>query len=806
MNDYPGACTSIFAHLAKVSGVLPVHPRRRSAAVNSARHLAGAMLERLEARELMAVDLGIELGDSYAPLNFYVPGESIAVPYAIRNNNGLASFTGRGELTLTLTRAGTSETTNIVVTTTLNSLAPDATRAGTASFIVPLDLAPGSFSLTFSLAAQNSSGGVLSDEAPQDNTLTADTNIGVRWVVGTVSPRFNVVLKLIDADGTRYSITQSGGGFSEILDEGGTPTLLIRGVANGVTPVAQRITFAVLPNGAPDSDAFIDLPFAIRTAMGGSTLIGAINGAAMNLTASMQLGYGDTTTGFVQLSATNASTAITLRNLAGTGDLAGNFIFGNIGAMTVGTITGTVRVLGNTGPTRATAVATDAELHIDGNAASLAIGNTATPLITAVGISSIYVGGNVGALSMGTIVAVDPDFPGAFASITVVGTAGATTFADVTGADIILRRTVTSLTVRDMTNSSISINRDGLATRTNIPVTMRTVTNSSLLTEAQLSTVTVRNWIDLPDAAPSKLLARAITTLTLGAATTAGTGNFDATVFISGGISRPTQLGTATFNGVLKGSIFVGGSVGTFTARAIDTGAFKDESAAPGPGAGWGPALAATGAVNTFTASSVISGAVWANSFGVATINVTTNNANFELAAGFRADRSAIAIGGTRDIVLYGDTVGVTGANFRSGSIRTLNVALRGAVGGTPAVSGFTGRFVAGMDVLNVGASAVRASGTGANTALDFQAAATASQLVLATPDGGGRISAINVTGPVASGGNTLQFAAREFPAARFNYGTPAVAVTIPSLTAQPGAGVINVAGGASFFRLGIPT
>jgi hypothetical protein len=108
--------------------------------------------------------------------------------------------------------------------------------------------------------------------------------------------------------------------------------------------------------------------------------------------------------------------------------------------------------------------------------------------------------------------------------------------------------------------------------------------------------------------------------------------------------------------------------------------------------------------------------------------------------------------------------------------------------------------------VLNVGSSAVRASGTGANTALDFQAAAAASQLVLATPEGGGKISAINVTGAVSSGGNTLRFAAREFPAARFNFGTPALPVTIPLLTVSSPTGAINVAGGASFFRLGIPT
>ena len=785
---------TLFARVTQSTSLSPAKAfRERDAVV--LRCPAGAFVETLEPRQMLAADLGIELGNAYAPLNFYVPGESIVVPYAIRNNSGLESFTGRGELTLTLTRAGTSDTTDVVISTTLASLAPDASRAGVANFRVPLDLAPGNFALTFSLAVQNSSGGALIDEAPQDNTLTADTNVDVSWVFGTVGGRSNVVLKLVDADGTKYSIAQTGGGYGQIRDEVGTLTMFIAGLANGVTPVAQNITFTVLPNGAPDSNAFIDLPYPLRTVSDGRTLIGALNAAAVDLGA-----------GFRLQSATNASTSITLRSVAGSGDLAGNFIFGNVGAITLGTINGSLWVVGNAGVIRVTSIATDAELRISGNATSLAVGSTATPASIAMGICTIAIGGNVGALSIGTIFAVDPDFPTALASITVEGSAAAATFADVTGADILFRGTVASLTTRDMTNSAISINRDGRAQRTSIPVTMRNVTNSILLTEAQLSTVAVRNWIDLPNAAPSKVLARAITTLTVGTAGIAGTGNFDATVFISGGISRPTQLGTATINGTLKGSFFVGGSVGTFTAKVIDSGAFINESAAPGPGAGWGPALAATGAVSTFTASSVLSGAVWANSFGVATINVISNNANFELAAGFRADRSAIALAASRDIVLYGDTVGVTGANFRSGIIRTLNVALRGAVGATPAVAGFTGRFVAGMDVLNVGSSALRAAGGGANTALDFQSAAAASQLVLATPEGGGRILAISVTGPVSSGGNTVRFAAREFPAARFNYGTPAIPVTIPLLTVSSVTGVINAAGGASFFRLGIPT
>ena len=121
---------------------------------------------------MMAADLAIELGN-YTPLAFYVPGETVTIPFIVRNNEPSA-FTGRAVVSLLLSDISLLSASSPLV---LTNLAADATASGVLSFMVPNGYLPGSFIPTLSLALRNAEDTAnVADNSPIDNLLVLTSN------------------------------------------------------------------------------------------------------------------------------------------------------------------------------------------------------------------------------------------------------------------------------------------------------------------------------------------------------------------------------------------------------------------------------------------------------------------------------------------------------------------------------------------------------------------------------------------------------------------------------------------------------
>ncbi len=778
--------------------------------------------ETLEPRQMMAADLGIELSSTYAPLSFYAPGETITVPFVLRNND-ISSFTGRAVVGFSL--LGTSATSTI--TQNVTSLAADGTLAGTISYTIPAGFTAGNYTPSLSLTLRTAAGAALADNDTLDNQLDLRTTDAiVRWAFGnipdneTLDGRTNVTMLGVDADGTEYTMKMTGGGFGEFISaaEGLVFNKLeLTGVRNITGPVAQTVTFAYVPDTDAGSNDTIDFTYLVGTASQSAalpeTLISVFTAPAVNF--NRGFAFGETIGGGVNIAATAATTAITVRNIAATlNDSDDARIFGNVGAFTAGNLGAPLYVSGTTGVFRLTSISVDGELNVGGNMTSLTIGTAAVPGTVAITRGNILISGNVGAVSIGTIDGSVADSNDSESTLTFEGSVGAFTVADVRTAGILIGKSLPSFTARDINLSRIQLNYGSVLDNVAKPFTARNISASVIDAQLSFSTFTAASWTATAEGfsvTENLLIANSITTMTIGTAgsTVAGNGNFDAKAYIGDRVSRAVQLGTVNVNGILTGSFIVAGSTGAITARVVDSGAYRPLSTGGSPE--WSPAVMASGTVLSFNSTDVRSGAVWATSIRTVNLTVISNNRNFEVVAGFKADREAIfTVRGTDEIIYGGGSY--QPAVIRSGLIGTLNLTLRNATTTpvAPAVAGFTGRFAAGFDVLQATEADYRSDTTGF---LDFALANTNSKLVNGTNGSNGRINAINVTGvlaPAVGTANSLAFAAIDFPTASFNYGTLRTAlngVLVPASNTPPTPGAITIAGTPSaantFFRVG---
>ena len=792
---------------------------RRLAAAAGAASANVNWSETLEPRQMMTADLGIELSSTYVPQSFYVPGETITVPFVLRNNN-VASFTGKAVVQFSL--LSTLATTTIIQN--VSGLAPDGTVAGTISFVIPAGFSSNNYTPRLNLTLQNTVGTTIADNDTLDNRLDLRTTDAiVRWAFGnipdneTVAGRTNVTMLGVDGDGTEFTMKMTGGGFGEFISfaEGLVfNKLVLTGVRAAAGPTAQTVTFAYVPDTDSSSNDNVDFNYLLGTASQSAalpiTLISVFSAPAVNFNRGFAI--GETIGGGVNISATAATTAITVRNIAAAALSDDARIFGNVGAFTAANVGCPLYVTGSTGVFRLTKISADGELNVGGNMTSLTIGTAATPLIVAIQDAEILISGNVGAVSIGT---VQGSVVGSVVSgtLTFEGSVGAFTVADVRNASILIGKSLPSFTARDINLSRIALNYGNVLDNVAKPFTARNISASVIDAQLSFSTFTAASWMNTSEGfnvTANLLIANSITTVTIGTAgsTVANNGNFDAKAYIGDRVSRPTQLGTVNINGILTGSFIVAGSTGAFTARVVNSGAYRPASSGSTPE--WAPALMASGTVASFTSSDVRSGALWATSIRTVNLTVTSNNRNFEVVAGFKADREAIFTVRGTDEIIHGGGI-YQPAVIRSGLIGTLNLTLRNATTApvAPAVSGFTGRFAAGFNVLQTIETDYRST-TGL---LDFALANTNSKLRTGTPGSDGRINAINITGvlaPAVGTANSLAFAAIDFPTARFNYGTLRTGlngVLVPAAGTPPAAGPITIVGVPSaantFFRVG---
>ena len=762
----------------------------------------GGYLESLEPRQMMAADLAVELGN-YTPLAFYVPGETVTIPFIVRNNEPSA-FTGRAVVSLLLSDMGLLSASSPLV---LTNLAADATASGVLSFMVPNGYLPGSFILTLSLALRNAENTAnVADNSPIDNLLVLTSNpLNVSWGFGNFGGRTGVVMRAADSDGTQYTMSMIGGGagYFPFARTGSFDSLTLVGVRGASGPIAQTVNFGLVA-GSPGTVEGADFGFRVD-ATGPELLIGAMNAPAMNFNRGFMLGNNGT-------SVTNASSTISVRDIGSAASLGDStFIDGDVGAFTAGAVRGTLIIAGSAGAVRLDSLSgysggARGVLQINGRAASLTIGSPANLAATALQNARIVISGDVGAVTIGKM-----DGRGTNASLTLSGRVGTVTIGDVLSGNISSRRAPISFTVRDVRNSEIYMGQVGNLGTVATPFSAREINRSTVTLLYPVSTFSASKWFNINDSrfqseGGNVLRANSIATMTVGvagASADADNGNFDATAYIGGQLSRPTQLGTVNIHGTLSGSFFVAGSVGAFTAKVVQSDLFRISAAGAlrddVPSLDWAPALAATGSVLSFTSGDVRSGAVWVNSVRTLNVTVASSNRNFEVVAGFRADRNAITNGAGRNAVLYGSTA-YSAAQIRSGIIGALNLTLRAPSGG--AVTGFTGRFAAGLDVLRTDIRLRRFSGLGIGV-LNF---GTSSDNAVGTPASDGKINAISIVGVIA--GNSLGFGARDFPAARFNFGTlqtGAAGVLIPARTNPYSTAISGTSIPANtFFRVGL--
>jgi len=747
----------------------------------------------------MTADLAIEAGDTYRPLAIYAPGETVVIPYAIRNNDA-DIFSGRVRVTVTLRDLSGSISEDVVGSATTGlppvlSIASEATRFGTLALRLPSGMAAGAWSVTLSVAVTTDGNDSLPDQYLPDNTVDVG-RIAVQWSFGNVTDFFgevlreNVVLTMRDFDGTEYTVAMRGGGEGFMVFEDVNalaPTaMLLRGVSTLSGLVQQNLT-VVRSTTMLTGDAFVNTDYTIRRDFGAPLLIGAFNAPQLVLGGDMEL----------STTAVDARTVTTLNSVASGRllQLGDSFGVGNVGTVIMQRL--------------------DGQLRIDGNVTRVVVapaGGTGPAMTNS---AVFYVGGSITTLSVGRVDGNDVDFPTSRVSIAISGNAGDITIGDADKLSLLVDRRVTRLTMGNVSNSGIGLNPEGASRGSIGRADFGHVSDTGLLYNQQLSSLTAKSWTSTPEGfdppAINRIGAIAITTLTIGGSSPAdvanvNNGNFDAFMFITGGTSRPTQLGTVNIRGVMTGSIFVSGSVGAVTVRIVDSGTYLNPPEGALAAGIWAPALAASGSVLSFTGTDVRSGALWAGSVRTVNLTVRSNNRNFEVAAGLRLDRDSLL---TLDPVtaLYGDGNSVSGldaAAFRSGTIGSLVLVLSGASPAGPVpITGFTGRFIANV---NVTSDALRSSTTGL---LNF--AGNASSLRRAFADTASRIGSILVTGAGASvlNNNSLGFAFTTYPTAAFTFGpfAGANAVRIPvglSNAIGPIAGITPVSVPAGiFFRVG---
>lgn len=748
-----------------------------------------ALLEALEGRQLMAADLMVEMGN-FTPLSVYVPGDRINMPVVVRNNDSDA-FSGRVRVQVESYRAGDDLRATSTVTTGIISIGPDASRF----FTIPVDITdsfrPGDYTFILRATPLDNAGDTVPDQFGDDNSFSTDGlgTVPVQWKFGTVGTRQNVVMRMSDADGTLFSLALTGAG------------------TGTVTPASSAMSF--------DVPYAIDLVAANTQAIGLTMRVVSSPGESNNTIdffgtldmTSDEPQYGTLGLQFLDAPALNWNGSIDVfSNPRVSASYLGGFEFlpellarvnaGNIGGATINirNLRGNLTVAG---VARAITLNDISPLPVpDDSFSSLSESGTGIFVNTTFDRFGRAVGGLLGRLTMRDLNA---------GIIAVAGDSGPITARDVNIGQVNIQGGTTDLRFRNVDDGLISVGRTASSVRVSgeLEYSQIDISNSafgansslaSTLSAGQLflefgqiynvgmninqhiTSFTTDEWTVGSSSTVNKLVARSIGTLATRAT---GSGAWAADVFVVGGINRPNQLDRVTITGTLTGHFFVGGSVGTFIAQTVNTGTPADTDSTPVP------TLAASGSIGAFTANSLISGIVWGTTINSSSVTITTNNAWFELAAGLRLSRTAIAEG----------TVEAArgSATFSNGTVGTYRAVIQAGR------TGFVSRATAGVNAR----TAFRDYAGGARGEIRMQADG---YLQTAGDSTVSRIGAIIVSGPAST--QNLRFAFVTYPTTPFNFGTPAASVTLTN-SASPNYNLIDLRAGTAlaniFFRANRP-
>jgi hypothetical protein len=793
----------------------------------------------LEPRQMMAGDLGVEIADSFAPLAFYVPGETISVPVVVRNNFADANPAGT-QMRVTVELLSGNVVTISREVLAVAPLAPDA--ATTVTVPIPVlafgddALTPGEFNLRASVEFVSTA---IVDDFEGDNTTNESVQLDIRWAFGAFGGRTGLTFRSADSDGTTYSISTSGGGGGEINIGDGVQPLLVF-FSSGPSSVLNIAATGKLPGSAgAEADPFVDLTADVviqrlDTAPASEATFGGVNAPALNFTGDFS---DDMLDGVQMVPYKLTNGPMTFRDFTGsfstssagignftTNDFTGSFDIGVDFNLPLAPVAGAVRFNSFTGFAEGFAVS---DLDIDGSVASLAITLDVTD-------ATLFIGGNVGAFTVRDLISSGVTIGGNVASITarnlsggvngtfldVNGTAGPVTLGNLSNADLYFDESGGAFTAGNLLDSniyyggiipsftaanllgdenSVEINNQlgRLRFGRTVAMTLGNITSTVYISvNGHLSTLSINKW-DVADT--STLGAGSISALSAGSVIVRGVtpagvtdpaaGRTEGEFIFTGGTGRASAVDSVNINGLFTGLFLAGGSVGSFTARGIDT--FDGDLVQP--------SVVVGGTLRTFTLSNTTApaaplqtrAAVWARNLTTVTANIGGAGSSFEVAAGARFSPSDVA-----PSIMKGSLLAAVDdlVDWGSGSIGTLNLNLRPG----SATTNFTGRFTAGID------AGLASPNRNVSGRLTF---ANAARTVTSTTIS--RINTINVTGAAAAGGNSVQFGFISYSATAFTYAGTAntrISTTLP--TTAPGF-ITSSAGftvpAETFFRLGRP-
>lgn len=765
-------------------------PSRLAAAAG--RQSQGDLFMSLEPRQMMAADLAVQVGETFAPPSFLVPGDRVTLPVVLRNN-GTDPFTGRAVVTVRAfaVAAGAraqNPSATFSSTVPLTALASDATRPTPIDFNVTEALRPSDYEFDVVVALQNSAGNALTDEFTADNTVTLD-GLSVRWVFGTIDGRSNIAFRGVDADGTGYSLSVTGGGFGIITpndpqDPQSRTTINISAPSQtnpftSTPSVLENVasSFAVAVTGRTgNANNFVDLDADISIGSPASLTrlrvpnLAAFNAPALNLTGSIEFTRDDTGNAGIPGAFAGVAGAFTINNLTGSLEV------GRVGSFTANdlSLTGDVSFRDTVTTFRAR------DISSPNNQRNVNFSSTVTSITTR-NLTNIELGAsaNVGTITTGNLTT---------SGLQALGTVNSFTAGTINDVSLNFRRPLTTFTARSITASTIATNADVVFPLRPLTFTADVVSNSSLTAQQIVTTLSVAGWTRSGQNT-ANIIAPAIGTFTVRPAPAtnppAGAGVFSANAFIAGGTARANVIDTLTINGTLSGSVFAAGSVGAATINRF--GAIS----ATGPVDG--AAFVASGTVRAFTANSLVSSSrLWVNSVRTATVTYTDNGAQFELLAGARFTGldllGAVSTSADPNAVI----------SWRSGAVGTLAATIR------PNVTGTSTRIAAGVDPTNLtrnqaGNLVFTGNTNGADAGLGVFASDTTS-----------RIERITLSGSLnQASANSFELAFARFPTAAFAVGTPPVNITIPNTNPATTPSLLTVNNapvGLRFFRMAVPT
>lgn len=791
----------------------------------------------MESRRLLAGDLGVEIGDAFSPLDFYIPGETITVPVVVHNNYADPNPAGtRMRVTVQMLDQGN----NVIISRTTAGvaapLAPDS--ATTVNVGIPVlayggeALSPGRYSIRASVAFVDET---VPEEFPADNTATETAAVTVRWAFGNVDSRSGLVFRSADVDGTTYSISASAGGSGEFF---GRMTDVISRLDMQFVPGSSSSVLAFAVTGrlpGTQADQFIDLPMNIAilrpsTFAVAAATFGGISAPALNMS-------GEITDNLLDLMPVTpasyklTSGAITLHDF--TGDFRSSSA--GIGAFTVNDFQGTFFLSPpadglssvSTGALRFNSISSPLDvidtIFVAGDVAAL----TVTQDIIGARIA-IY--GDLGSLSfrdalssrfsiLGSVGPISGrDLGGAGVLMSIHGPVGAITVRNIDAGELTFHSSgstfranqishssiyyagsLTSLVTGDLTGigNQIAINTESARFGRSVAITLGNVTSQlNLFANAHISTLSLNKWTlpDIDAASPGLIRALSAGSVVVRGVTPAGqtdpdAGLTDGDFAFIGGTGRSATVDSVKISGLFTGQFLAGGSVGSFTARGIDT---HDGQIVR-------PSVVIGGTLRTFTLSNTPSttaplltrAALWARNFTTITANIGGAGSYFEVAAGAHFAPADLA-GFITQPITDGPVSLDQMVSWSSGSVGTLNLSLR------VATDNLVTRVTAGINADISGPNRTLGSFINFGSASRTTGPATIS-----------RISTINVSGPAAANGNSIQFGFINYPTSAFTYAGTANTRISPTLPTTPPNFIPSAPGfsvpASTFFRLGRP-